>query len=252
MFSERTVAAIVLAGGKGTRFQSVAGTSQKVLWPVAGTPLIQYTTHLLDSKVVRHVVFNVGYRAKDVERWVSNQRFPFRQVSVSVQQQWTFFDAVTRAVALTSEGTVVICNADEIRVGLSLNDALAFHCRHGALVTLVGVRKRRLSRYRLLHVNEEHLLTASEYCPKRFALDEETEGLVNGGVAILNRDAVSHFDGDGGGSGWEAMLTPLTSRGQIRVFAATGVDYYNVGTWEELLDAETFLASGVGEYPGQR
>ncbi len=250
MFGGRTVAVVVLAGGKGTRFRGVAGTGQKVLWSVAGKPLIQYTTDLLDPTVIGHVVFNLGYRAKDVKEWVKMQALPFRRVSMSTQRKWTFRDAVTRAVAMIDEEVVVICNADEIRTGLNLNEVIDFHCRQGALVTLIGVRKRRLGRYRLLHVNEERVLTASEYCPERFREDDETEGLVNGGIAVLRREALLHLDASDLSAGWDAMLKPLTAMRQIRVFIAMNVGYYNVGTREELIEVEAYLRTDVGKDSG--
>lgn len=247
MLNGRTVAAVILAGGKGTRFRDVAGASQKVLWPVAGEPLIQHTIRLLDPMIVRHIIFNVGYRAHEVQAWVSNQHLQFQRVSISRQRRWTFLDAITRAFALIDEDVVIVCNADEIRSGLNLAAVLDFHCQRNTMVTLIGVRKRCLSRYRLLHLNEEHVLIGSEYCPERFGTDDETEGLVNGGIAVLSRDALLHFDTSDSMTGWDAMLVPLTFMRQVGVFVTTDVGYYNVGTREELLDAEAYLGTCVGK-----
>jgi NDP-sugar pyrophosphorylase family protein len=243
MSYDKTVAAIVLAGGKGTRFSEIVGADQqKVLYPVNGVPLIKYTTDLLDQSTISRIVFNVKHRSRDVRRWVRDQRFSHQEISFSVQKRWTFVDAVTRAFAKTDEDIILICNGDEIRDGLILIEAIRFHLDQGSLATLIGARKRCLSRYRLLHINENHLLTHSEYCPSRFIDDQETEGIVNAGIAILNREAFANFDQADPSGGWDAMLKPLTITRQLSVYTDKNMHYFNVGTPEELYDAEEFFA----------
>ena len=46
------IAAIVLAGGKDTRFSHMIGSKQKVLYEIAGRPLIKHTTDLLSPDFI--------------------------------------------------------------------------------------------------------------------------------------------------------------------------------------------------------
>lgn len=241
MFNTKTIAVIVLAGGKGTRLRHVTGPdAQKVLHFVAGKPLIQHTTDLLDASIIERIVFNVGYRAQEVCDWVQKQQFNFRFMNISVQQEWTFVDAVMRAFAATKEDLILICNADEIRDGVVLEDAINFHLKQKSLVTLVGAVKQQPERYRILHLNEYGLLKKSVYCPEPSSEDAGANWVVNAGIAILERDAFEYFDTSDRTGGWDAMLNPLTIANQIHVFVSPNIKYFNVGTPEELADAEAY------------
>ena len=53
--------AIVLAGGFGTRLQTVVKEVPKPMAPVAGKPFLQYILDYLIAHKVTHVVLAVGY-----------------------------------------------------------------------------------------------------------------------------------------------------------------------------------------------
>ena len=60
----RRVAAVVLAGGLGTRLRSVLPEMPKQMAPVAGHPFIERVLRYLSTQVVRDVVISTGYRAE--------------------------------------------------------------------------------------------------------------------------------------------------------------------------------------------
>jgi bifunctional UDP-N-acetylglucosamine pyrophosphorylase/glucosamine-1-phosphate N-acetyltransferase/UDP-N-acetylglucosamine pyrophosphorylase len=60
----RSVLAVVLAAGKGTRMKSEL---PKVLFPVLGRPMIHWVLDALEAGGVERVVVVVGYRAADVK-----------------------------------------------------------------------------------------------------------------------------------------------------------------------------------------
>jgi UDP-N-acetylglucosamine diphosphorylase/glucosamine-1-phosphate N-acetyltransferase len=62
--------AIVMAAGKGTRMKS---DLPKVLFPVAGRPMIEYVLDALEEAGVRRVVAVVGYRADLVRQAFANR-----------------------------------------------------------------------------------------------------------------------------------------------------------------------------------
>lgn len=62
--------AIVLAAGKGTRMKS---DLPKVLFPVAGRPMIDYVLDALEQAGIERVLVVVGYRADDVRAALANR-----------------------------------------------------------------------------------------------------------------------------------------------------------------------------------
>jgi len=67
----KNFAAIVLAAGKGTRLAAGAPSPRpKVLYEIAGRPLIAYTLDLLKSLGLREIVIVVGHKALEVKNVV--------------------------------------------------------------------------------------------------------------------------------------------------------------------------------------
>lgn len=236
-----SVAAIVLAGGKGTRLHN-DGETQKVLCKVGGKSLIQHTMDILDPQFVRRVVFNVGYQAEKVQKWVEAQRFP-HYIAFSRQTQWSIYNAIMRALSLTREETIICCNADEVRIGLNLGEVLEFHKQQNTLCTMVATYRDHLYRHRMLTVRaEDMVLLSSEYNPERFRAIPELRGLVHAGFAVFRREAAAYFNKDDTSRGWNALINPLCDARMISVFIPPALTHFNVNTPEELTDALTFFS----------
>src|SRR6185369_7620333 len=58
------LAAVVLAGGKGTRLRSVVADRPKVLAPVSGRPFLTYLLDQIRDVGIRRVVLSTGYLAE--------------------------------------------------------------------------------------------------------------------------------------------------------------------------------------------
>ncbi len=61
---------VILAGGLGTRLQSVAGGLPKSLVPIAGRPFIDHQLELIAQRGLRDVLLCVGYGGKEIEAHV--------------------------------------------------------------------------------------------------------------------------------------------------------------------------------------
>lgn len=59
---------VILAGGMGTRIQSVAGDLPKALIPVAGRPFIRHQLDLLRRHDLNRILLLVGYRGELIEK----------------------------------------------------------------------------------------------------------------------------------------------------------------------------------------
>jgi len=57
---------IILAGGKGTRLQSVVSDVPKPMAPIGGTPFIELLIDQLVRQGVRHIVLSVGYKRESI------------------------------------------------------------------------------------------------------------------------------------------------------------------------------------------
>ena len=74
---------VILAGGMGTRIQSVAGALPKALIPVADKPFIAWQLELLRDHGVQEVLLCLGYQADLIESFVGDGRAWDLRVSYS-------------------------------------------------------------------------------------------------------------------------------------------------------------------------
>ncbi|HCL83991.1 MAG TPA: hypothetical protein DIC22_08445, partial [Chitinophagaceae bacterium] len=62
--------AIVLAGGLGTRLQSVVADLPKSLAPVAGRPFLAYLLDYAKQQGIEKFIFALGYKTERIEAFV--------------------------------------------------------------------------------------------------------------------------------------------------------------------------------------
>jgi len=63
---------VILAGGKGTRIQSVTTEIPKALIPVAGRPFVDYQLGLLKKYGLKDVLFCIGHLGDKIESYLGN------------------------------------------------------------------------------------------------------------------------------------------------------------------------------------
>ena len=80
MFKE----AIILAGGFGTRLQSVVNDRPKVLAPVRGRPFLSWILDYLEDAGVSKVILATGYLHEAVEETFSNR---YKNIEIEYSQE---------------------------------------------------------------------------------------------------------------------------------------------------------------------
>jgi NDP-sugar pyrophosphorylase family protein len=231
--------AAILAGGMGNRLRDMTGdTTQKVLYLIAGKPLIYYSIDLFDPEDIGQIIFCLGHLANKVRSWSEEQEIPF-QVDLMQQEEAGVVAATRQAFALCDQPEMIVCNGDEIRIGLSLKAAIEFHRSHDRLGTMVATYASNLSRHRLLCIDQNSGLIDSYLHPRNYLPEPDKVGLVNTGLLILRKGAVDLFDGES----WGGIIDPLCRAGMLAVNVQSDVLYFNVGTPDEYREASRALAS---------
>lgn len=237
---------VLPAGGRGTRLRSVTGDEiPKSLLSIGGKELIRYSTDILEPNLVNRLVFAVDYKADQIRDWVLSADFP-HIVQFSEQTEPGVLGAISAGSNYVKEDEIIACNTDEVRVGLLLERAISFHERSGRLATMVATKTNRLYRHRLLHVREgDGLVLDTRLKPEEYRKDPDAIGLVNTGFVILNKRAIEYFD-PGHNTDWGGIIDPLCDAGQLGAYIDPNILYYNVGTPEELSEAENVLFENSG------
>ncbi len=228
---------VLLCGGKGKRFrEATQDLLPKSLFQVSGKELIRYSLDSLGGKRLGRLIFAVDYQQDKVIDWVKEAELS-HEVTFSGQEGPGVVGAIKGAVAQVRTSSFAVCNTDEIRDGFDFSAALDFHDEALTLSTMVATRANQLYRHRLLELGERSVIENSILKPAEYRERDEELGHVNTGFIIFNRQAIGYID-EGYGHDWSAITDPLINARQMSAFVAPELAYYNVGTIEELLEAE--------------
>jgi len=181
------VAAIVLAGGLGTRLQTVVADRPKVLAPVGGRPFLTYLLDQLHDAGVRRVVLSTGHLA---EKFADDIGATYRDLDIVYAHEESPLGtggAIKFAGSYIDAEHLLVMNGDSY-FDADLGGYLAWHLRGGQDASLLLVRVPDASRYGTVLVGAGDRVEA--FLEKQPAAEP---GMINAGVYVLRRDMLAHI-----------------------------------------------------------
>ncbi|MFO0433211.1 MAG: nucleotidyltransferase family protein [bacterium] len=175
--------AIILAGGLGTRLRTVVSNVPKVLAPVAGRPFLHHLLRRLDAAGFVRVVLAVGYLRDLVMESVGSQYLDL-SISYSTEEEpLGTGGAIRQALAAVEAARALVINGDTW-LDVDYRAMLAAHMAAQSRVTLAVVPVNDVSRYGSVVIGADGRVV-------RFAeKGERRQGLINGGVYVLEQDVL--------------------------------------------------------------
>lgn len=174
---------IILAGGLGTRLQSVVADVPKCMAPVNGLPFLQYVFDYIESQGCTHLVLSLGYKHEIVTGWLATQQRPFNISYVIEEEPLGTGGGIQLALDKTQENNVFILNGDTM-FRADLAEMSKQHQDKTSDVTIALKTMHQFERYGTVKMNDDLRITSFEekkYCK---------EGLINGGIYLLNKSAL--------------------------------------------------------------
>ncbi len=171
--------AIILAGGLGTRLQSVLPDIPKCMAPIGDNPFLSYSIALLQKMGIERFIFSLGYRYEMIQEFVTSH-YPQLPVAYAIEKQALGTGgAIRKACSLASGKTVLVVNGDTyFDIGLPAMEA--FHHLCGSQCTLALKPMRNFDRYGVVELGEDYSIKG--FKEKHFY----ESGLINGGVYLLH------------------------------------------------------------------
>ena len=174
--------AIILAGGLGTRLQGVIGASPKCMAPVNGQPFLGYLFDYLTQQKCTRAILSLGYKHRMVTDWLEEQDMYFEVDCVIEDEPLGTGGGILAAMEVAETDDVAVLNGDTMFL-LNLHDQMKFHKSKNAETTLALKKMHQFDRYGIVNVDSNSIITSFE--EKQF----REEGLINGGVYFINREA---------------------------------------------------------------
>jgi D-glycero-alpha-D-manno-heptose 1-phosphate guanylyltransferase len=153
--------AIILAGGKGTRLQSVVADRPKVLAEVNGRPFLAYLLDQVAAAGITHTILCIGYRGEEVQAAFGQT---YAGMSLTYSQETALLGtggALRLALPLVASEMFITMNGDSF-CELNLSDVWMWHQERRADVTLALTYKDDTIRYGRVSLSPDGVISSFE------------------------------------------------------------------------------------------
>lgn len=173
--------AIILAGGFGTRLQSVVNDVPKPMAPVNQEPFLNYIFDYLKFYKIEHVVLSTGYLSEKISEYYGSEYLGIKISYTKEVEPLGTGGGIRLAMEKCTEENVLVLNGDSFfEVEL-----IAYNKQHEdkrADCSLALRKVENAARYgTIVHGLNNSIVRFKEKD------EQEQPGLINGGVYILNR-----------------------------------------------------------------
>lgn len=177
---------IILAGGLGTRLQGVIKDIPKPMAPIGEEPFLAYLFKYLKRFPIEHVVLAVGYKYESIESYFGNE-FHGIKISYAIEEEpLGTGGAIKNAFQKINGIDAFLLNGDTF-FDVDLNELKKQHQQNKAHLTLSLKPMKNFKRYGTVETSEGWITKFNEKMPV-------TEGLINGGVYLVNREVFQKPD----------------------------------------------------------
>lgn len=229
-----TVTAVILAGGLGSRLQSVVSDRPKGLAEVAGRPFLSFLLDQLVAAGARRVVFSTGHLAEQVEAAFGTA---WRGMQVAYSRETTPLGTgggLRLAVTQVTTSTLLVMNGDSF-CGVDLTAFLRDHAAHGRAPEIVLAHQPDTSRFGRVERAADGRIVA--FHEKRAG---SGSGWINAGIYAVDRALVAALPADRPVS-LEREVFPAWIAHGLRGFPCNG-EFLDIGTPESYAEAADFFA----------
>jgi len=179
--------AVFLAGGFGTRLQSVVKDVPKPMADINGKPFLHYLILFYKKQGIKHVVLSVGYLHEVVQDYFGNS-YQGVKISYAIEDSpLGTGGAIKKSLKLTQSNEVFVVNGDTM-FAVNLKEIATFHFKNNSDFTLVAREVEDVSRYgNVVLGGNKRILGFFE------KNDKSGKGYINGGVYLINKSYLNHF-----------------------------------------------------------
>jgi len=175
--------AIILAGGLGTRLRSVISEIPKPMAPINDKPFLEYILNFLNNQGVKRVILSVGYKWEVIKEYFSNKYENIELIYNVEKERLGTGGAIKDSLKYVNEKQVYVLNGDTYfdvpLKEMNLDDSL---------IQLALKEIKDFDRYGVVEIDENgEILKFKEKAYYK-------EGLINGGIYLINKDIFNNFE----------------------------------------------------------
>ena len=173
-----------MAGGKGTRLQSVVSDVPKPLAPVNNRPFLDIIFNFLNKcNYIDNVIIAAGYMADKIIKEYQNRREYSFSILFSVEDELLGTGgAIKRAMQFSQSEDFIVLNGDSY-IELNLGAFIQTHLKNNKVMTIVLKEVENANRYGRVTLDDNNrIIYFEEKNP------EPSKGYINAGVYLIKRE----------------------------------------------------------------
>lgn len=173
--------AIILAGGLGTRLRPIVNIVPKVMAPIDNRPFLEYVLLWLEKNNVKRIILATGYKHNVICDHFGS-KFRTLELIYSVEKEpLGTGGAIKLALESTVSQNVIVINGDTF-FNIDIREMYKFHNDKKFDITIALKPMTNFDRYGEVNISPSGQIVS-------FKEKEYTKnGLINGGVFIINKD----------------------------------------------------------------
>lgn len=176
--------AIVLAGGFGTRLQSVVTDVPKPMAPINGKPFLEYILKYLKKNCVTKVVLSVCYKWETIKDYFGNNFEDVELVYVVEDEPLGTGGAIKKSLNEIKNQNVYIINGDTF-FNIELN---LLKLQNNETIEIALKNMVDFDRYGCVEQNDKGIV--SDFTEKGY----KKEGNINGGIYLINKNIFDSYN----------------------------------------------------------
>ena len=178
--------AIVLAGGFGTRLQTVVKDVPKPMAEINGFPFLKYLLDSLNQQGVTRVILSVGYKQEIIKDYFQDRYLDMTIFYASEDSPLGTGGAIIEALKLTTNNEVYVLNGDTF-FDVDLKAMQRFHKETNADISLATKVMQDFDRYGTVKIEARRVVGFEE---KQY----QTKGFINGGIYLIKKAVFDPFE----------------------------------------------------------
>lgn len=179
--------AIILAGGFGTRLQSVVSDVPKPMAPVNNKPFLAYILQYLKHNNITKILLSVGYKHEIIEKYFGHTYLGMSIKYVIEDKALGTGGAIKKALAYTNDNELFIINGDtffDVDLGFLKQQFMKIDSK----LFLSLKQMHNFDRYGCVETNEEQEIIAFKEKESR------KTGNINGGIYLITKEIFNGYN----------------------------------------------------------
>lgn len=221
--------AVILAGGFGTRLQSVVKNLPKPMADINSKPFLKYLFDYLVDNSITSVIICVGYKKEYIMNYFGDS---YKNISIKYSEEDEPLGtggAIKKALTLCKEENIFVLNGDTF-FKINLNKLLDEHTAFKNHLTLSLKKMYNFDRYGSVTLHNHKVQSFNEKC---FL----SEGLINGGTYLMNRNILLNYP-----EVFSFEQEVLEKKSKIQIGALEYEDYFiDIGIPEDYQKAKEYF-----------